>query len=304
MKVSIVIPTLNAEPYLVRLLELLKGQTVQGEIIVIDSSSSDNTVEIAKSFNAKTIIIKKEEFDHGGTRTLVGKEAEGDIIIYLTQDAYPANKYAVENLIKPFFEDEKIAGAYGRQLPNPDSSILSSHLRLFNYPPVSDIKTLDDSEKHGIMTAFLSNAFAAYKKSAMNEVGWFKEKLILSEDTYAGARLLIAGYKIAYVADAMVFHSHDYTMVQEFKRYFDIGVFHKGEEWIIHRSGRAEGKGNKYIGSGLKFLVGSKIYYLIPEFFLRNILKYIAYKLGKNYRRLPIWMIKNLSMNKDWWSNK
>lgn len=302
MKVSIIVPTLNAEPYLGRLFELLKGQTARGEIIVIDSSSCDNTVKIAESFGAKTILIKRNEFDHGGTRTLAGKDAEGDIVIYLTQDAYPADKYAVENLIKPFFGDERIGGTYGRQLPNPDSSILGSHLRLFNYPPVSCIKTLNDSKEYGIMTAFLSNAFAAYRKSAMDEVGWFKEKLILSEDTYAGAKLLMAGYKIAYVAEAMVFHSHDYTMLQEFKRYFDIGVFHKREEWIIHRSGRAEGKGNKYIGSGLRFLIENKKYHLIPEFFLRNILKYISYKLGKNHRRMPEWILKNLSMNRDWWN--
>jgi len=301
MKISIIIPTLNAELYVGRLLEALKGQTVQGEIIVIDSSSPDDTVKIARSFGVKTVVIKKEEFDHGGTRTSAGKEANGDIIIYLTQDAYPADKYAVENLIKPFFEDLKIAATYGRQLPNPDAAIFGAHLRLFNYPPVSCIKTINDSEKHGIMTAFLSNACAAYRKGAMEEVGWFKERLILSEDTYAGAKLLMAGYKIAYVADALVFHSHDYTIFQEFKRYFDIGVFHKREEWIIHKSGSAEGKGNKYIKSGLRFLTENKKYHLIPEFFIRNILKYTAYKLGRNHEKLPKNLIRNLSMNKDWW---
>ena len=77
--------------------------------------------------------------------------------------------------------------------------------------------------------------------------GWFAEHLISTEDTYAGARMLLAGYTLAYVSDAMVYHSHNYTVFQEFKRYFDIGVFHKKERWILEAFGNAEGTGLRHL---------------------------------------------------------
>ena len=164
-------------------------------------------------------------------------------------------------------------------------------------------KSLADRNTYGIKTPFLSNSFAAYRKKALEEIGWFRGKLIMGEDTYAGARLLLAGYKIIYVADAMVFHSHDYTALQECKRYFDIGVFHESERWIIDEFGKAEGEGIRYMQSVFAFLRRRKKYYLIPEGVLRNTLKYIGYKLGQNYDKLPASMIQKCSMHANFWDS-
>lgn len=305
MRISIIIPTYNASKYIKKLLEVLQQQTVKyEEIIIVDSSSTDDTIEIAKSFKTKIIIISKKEFDHGETRTKAGKQAKGEILIYLTQDVLPYNKYMIENIVKPFYENEKIGASYGRQIPYNDTSLFGKHLRYFNYPKISYIRDYKDKEKYGIKTAFLSNSFAAYRKKVLEEIGWFKDNIILGEDIYAGAKILKAGYKIAYVAEAKVYHSHSYTIWEEFKRYFDIGVFHKCESWILEEFGKPEEEGIRYVKSELTFLLRKKAYYLLPVSLIRNIIKYISYKLGYNYDKIPISLVKKLSMHSAWWYKK
>lgn len=300
--ISIIIPTYNAEQQIQPLCEALKSQTTSAEIIVVDSSSSDRTVEIAKSFGARVLVVRTEDFDHGGTRTLAGKTAAGDILIYMTQDALPFNRQSIGNLTNLFEEDQMIAACFGRQIPYPNATTLGAHLRSFNYPETPYIRTLSDRGKYGIKTPFLSNSFAAYRKSALDEIKWFKERLILGEDTYAGAKLLLAGYKIAYAPDAMVYHSHNYSVLGEFQRYFDIGVFHKSEQWIIKEFGKAEGEGARYIQSAVAILKKNRQYYLIPEFIIRNLLKYIGYMSGQHYDKLPGSIIHVMTSHKYYWN--
>jgi len=300
--ISIIVPTYNASMNIVPLLEKIREQTIKDyELLIIDSSSTDDTVQIARSFGAKILTIQKKQFDHGGTRSRAGKDSCGDILVFLTQDALPVDESSIEKLIRPIIEDNKIGATYGRQLPYPGASLFSSHLRVFNYPENSSIRTLSDKNKYGVRTAFLSNSFAAYRRSVLEKIGWFEESLIMGEDTCAGAKILLAGYKIAYVADARVFHSHSYTILQEFKRYFDIGVFHEMEDWMIKEFGTAEGEGGKYLRSEVAYLIGHRRYPLIPEFILRNGLKFIGYKLGHNYRKLPGNLVRKLSMHRGWW---
>jgi rhamnosyltransferase len=300
MNISVIIPTYNAEPYLPKLLESLKQQTVNFELIIIDSSSTDNTLSLVKSYADKIITINQSEFDHGGTRTKAAKEASGDILLFLTQDALPTDKNTFKTIIEAF-EHTQTAVAYGRQLAYEDTNLFGTHLRLFNYPSTSHIRSLEDKEQYGIKTTFLSDSFAAYKKSAMQEVDYFKDGLIVGEDNHIGAKLLLKGHNIAYVAQAQVYHSHSYTPFQEFQRYFDIGVFHIKESWILDTFGKAEGEGKKYIKSELNYLFKQHAYGRIPEFILRNGLKLLGYKLGKIYTILPQKLIFLCSMHKSWW---
>ena len=85
----------------------------------------------------------------------------------------------------------------------------------------------------GIKAAFLSNSFAAYRRSALESVGGFPSDTIFGEDTFAAAKMLLNGWKIAYSAEATVYHSHNLTFIEEFRRYFDIGVFHSREKWFM-----------------------------------------------------------------------
>jgi len=131
-------------------------------------------------------------------------------------------------------------------------------------------------------------------------VGGFPKNSIFGEDMYVSAKMGQKGMKTAYCADAQVFHSHGYTFLQEFKRYFDNGVFHAKESWIQEEYGKAENEGFKYVLSELNFL-GLKYWYLIPSSVIRNLLKLIGYKLGKNERFIPLSMKKIMSMNSAFW---
>lgn len=299
---TIIIPTYNGAKYLGKLLDSINKQSIKDfELIVIDSSSKDETVKIAKKYTDNVIVIPQSEFDHGGTRAKAAKIAKGEILVFLTQDALPYNEFSIENIIK-VFENEKVAAAYGRQISYEDTNKFGKHLREFNYPETNSIKSKDDIGRYGIKTVQLSNSFAAYRKSLLEEVGIFKDNLILGEDVYTGAKMILAGYSLAYIAEAKVYHSHSYSVWQEFQRYFDIGVFHKYESWILENFGKAEGEGMKYIKSEINYLLDNSAWYLLPEFLIRNGMKYIGYKLGKSYQKLPDWLIKKFSMHHRWWN--
>ena len=303
MTFSVVIPTFNVGVHFRHFLDVLKKQTLSFELIVIDSSPKDTISEMAHGFGVRMVHIQQEEFDHGGTRNQAVRCANGKFIVFLTQDILPVDEFSLERLVNPLVQDEKITASYGRQLPHPVSSPLSAHLRFFNYPEQSYIYSLEDRRKHGLKTSFLSNSFAAYRRDALEKIGWFREKLIMCEDACAAAEMLMAGYKIAYAADAQVYHSHEYTAAQDFKRYFDIGVFHKLEPWLIQEFGRAEGEGKRFIQSGLAFLRKRNQYHHLPEFILRAALKYAGYKLGNSYDKLPASIVKKLSMHRHYWEN-
>ena len=297
--VSVVIPTYNASQYLDVQLRALRAQTVKDlDILVIDSSSSDETVDIAKQHAIQTVIIPKEEFDHGGTRTLAGKtRSVGDILVYLTQDALPCDDRAIEILIQPLLADKICGVAFGRQTPYQDATPFAQHLRLFNYPPQSYIRTYADRTALGIRAAFCSNSFAAYRRDVLEEVGWFAENLLLAEDIHVCARMLMKGYTTRYVAEAAVYHSHNYTVAQEFKRYFDLGVFFEKERWLLDEFGRPEGEGIKFVRSELSYLRSHGLLNLLPISLMRTAAKLIGYRLGHYYRHLPRTVLRRVSMH-------
>ena len=303
LNASLIIPTYNAAKYLPKLLDSLKKQKIEFELIIIDSSSIDNTVKIAKEYTDNVIVIPQNEFDHGGTRAKAAQLAKGNILIFLTQDALPYDEYSIYSIVKGF-ENAKVGAVYGKQISYKKTNLFGKHLREFNYGDNSYVRYKNDIGTFGLKTAFLSDSFAAYRKSALEKIGWFKDGLILGEDTYAGAKLILDNYGLAYVSEAKVYHSHSYSVWQEFKRYFDIGVFHQTESWILESFGKAEGEGMKYIKSEFKYLLDNGAWYLIPEFFLRNGMKYLGYKMGQNHNKLPIWLIKKFSMHHRWWDRQ
>jgi rhamnosyltransferase len=298
MVITVIIPTYNASQYLDAQLKALRAQTIKDlDILIIDSSSSDETVSIAKKHGVDTLVIQKHEFDHGGTRTLAGKyRSRADILLYLTQDALPFDERAIEALIQPL-HDSTCGATFGRQIPHPDATPFSRHARFFNYPPSSYIRRYEDRTSLGIRAAFCSNSFAAYRREALDEVGWFAENLLVAEDMHVCARMLRKGFTLRYVADANVYHSHNYTVVQEFQRYFDLGVFFGREQWLLDEFGKPEGEGGKFLRSEWSFLFSQGLLYLFPVSVLRTAAKLLGYRFGLFHEFLPPWMLKNMSMH-------
>jgi rhamnosyltransferase len=189
-------------------------------------------------------------------------------------------------------------------LPNREATASASHLRMFNYPAESSVRCFEDRKKFGLKTIFVSNSFAAYRKTMLAEVGYFKNGLIFGEDTCTVGRLLKNGAKIAYVAEAAVYHSHNYSWIQDFKRAFDIGVLHSMEEWLIDTYGKAEKVGIGYIRSQYDALCKTGGFLLLVDFFGRNTFKYLGYIMGRQYKNLPRVIIPSLSMHKSWWAGR
>jgi rhamnosyltransferase len=296
--VSILIPTYQAESSLRALLEILCRQRLdQFEIIIVDSSSTDRTREIARSFSVEARVIPKHQFDHGGTRTYLGKLAKGDVLVYLTQDALPQHDSTVPTLVSKLMAEERIGAAFGRQIPHKNATPFARHLREFNYPSESRERTFEDRARHGIKTLFCSNSFAAYKRTALDAIGWFKGGLLMGEDMHACAKMLKQGFHIAYVAEATVFHSHNYSLGQEFKRYFDLGVFFRKERWILQEYGTAEGEGLRFIRSELSYLIRSGFAHYIPLSLLRVLAKGAGYRLGHFSPYLPGKVMRWASMH-------
>ncbi len=219
MDISVVIPTLNAGGELDELLTRLEQQTmVPTEILVIDSSSEDGTLQIAERHaGVRTYTIERKEFNHGGTRDWAFSLAVGEIVIFLTQDVVPASNRLIERLVAPLQEETTVA-AYARQLAKPTASERERLIRAFNYPEQSERRTLKDIPLKGIKAFFFSDVCAAYRRKEYEALGGFEKDVLSNEDMLYAARAIRAGYTIAYAADAEVLHSHDLSLGEQYRR--------------------------------------------------------------------------------------
>jgi len=266
-------------------------------VLFLDSSPGGFPGEV-RDFG-RIVPIDPRTYDHGGTRRLgTALLADADIIVFLTEDAVPADAHAIANLVA-CFDDPTVGAAFGRQLPRPEAGPIERHARLFNYPPKSQVKSSADIHRLGLKAAFISNSFAAYRRDALIAVGGFPERNIVSEDTLVAARMLRAGWRIAYSAQARVYHSHPYNGVQEFKRYFDIGVFHARQPWIRHSFGGAEKEGLRFLKSEFAFLRDDPLQVLAA--LLRLPCRYLGFRAGLVERFLPPVLKSWCSMQKNFW---
>ncbi|RZM19557.1 MAG: glycosyltransferase [Pedobacter sp.] len=299
--ISVVIPLYNAIRYIESLLTQLNEQTQPHELILIDSSSTDGTPQWLRERNIPFHSIPTSEFNHGATRNLGVSLATGDYVVMLTQDALPTGPNSLAKLVAPLQDDESTALAYGRQLPYTDATPLSVYARQTNYPATSHRKTANDIRHMGIRACHCSNSFAAYRRSALLEIGGFPSDVILGEDVVVGARFVLSGKAIAYVGNAEVVHSHNYTIAEEFRRYFDIGAFHQQEQKLLGPFLRAESEGIKYVINEWRYLRQIQRLDLIPDQCIRTISKYTGYRFGRTQQRLPYWLKQKLSMHKAFW---
>jgi rhamnosyltransferase len=284
--ITVVIPTRNAGQMFQRLLDSLQKQTLKpAQIIIIDSDSTDQTKEMAKSRNCKIISINHLDFDHGTTRNLAIAEVSSEFVVFLTQDAIPADENMIAELIRPMQSDSNIAICYGRQLPRPDARPLERFAREFNYPEESILKTKNDIERLGIKTFFCSNSCSAIRRSIFNKLGGFKNNVIVNEDMLFAAKAIFQDYSVYYSATARVCHSHSYSLRQTFKRYFNIGRFFADNKEIFKHTG-LKGYGGNMLISGVKIFRENKMPYYIAALFFELAAKATVCKFGWYYQLL------------------
>lgn len=298
---DIMIPTCEADERTVQTVKrLLKQSYPIGKIYIINTKKGVFPAELEQlSDRIQITHISVEQFDHGGTRHQGAMQSHAEILIYLTQDALPVNEKLVEKLVEPF-ADERVGAVYGRQLPTADCQLIERYTRSFNYPSESRVKSEEDLPELGIKTYFCSNVCAAYRKSIYESLGGFEQKVIFNEDMIMAGRIIQSGYKVVYAADAQVIHSHNYGCIRQMKRNFDLAVS-QAEHPEIFEAVKSETEGIRLVKKTAAYLLEQKKPWMIMSLVFKSGFKYLGYRLGKHYRRLPRWLIMRCTMNKGYW---
>jgi len=270
-------------------------------VAVVDSGSTDGSDRVACESGFELERIDPRTFNHGRTRQMAVDRfcQDRDYVVFLTHDAVLEGPEAVAELLAAF-ADPAVGVAYGRQLPHRGAGLFESHMVAFNYGTISETRTLADAGRLGIKAAYISNSFGAYRITALRSCGGFPSHLILGEDTCVAVKMLLAGWKVRYCAEARVRHSHAYTIAQETQRYFDFGVLHAQLPELMRHFGAAEGEGARFVASELRY-VAANAPWLLPTVPIRNAAKYAGYRLGRIFTRLPPGLCRRMSMTKVFW---
>lgn len=290
MVIDVIIPTYKPGKGFIQLLKQLCMQTVSvNRVIVVNTDESlfGITQEELDSVGIELNIshIQPNEFDHGNTRREAVMRSNADVCIMMTQDAIPADDKLIEKLVEPL-NDANVAVSYARQAAYETSSLTEKLTREFNYSSESKIKTASDLETMGIKAFFCSNVCSAYRRSTFIELDGFVRQTIFNEDMLYAYKAQQAGYSVAYCADAVVYHSHDYTGKQQFKRNFDNGVSHAMYPEVFGGI-RQEGEGMRLVKYVLSGLCKEHKYGQIILFVYRTGCRYLGFKLGCRYEKLP-----------------
>ncbi|MCQ2506050.1 MAG: glycosyltransferase [Lachnospiraceae bacterium] len=243
--------------------------------------------------------VAKSDFDHAGTRQKAALSAEGDYMLFLTQDVKLYNDEVISEL-QNCFRDEAVAVAYARQIANDNAKLAERFTRIYNYPSKSHTYSKKDIVRNGIRTYFCSDCCALYRRDYFFEIGGFADKIIFGEDTDFAARAIEEDYSIAYCATAKVYHSHNLDITTSCKRSFDIGVLHAdlADKFEISKT---TGTGKKYVLDTFHYLWGQHNFVDAIDFAMESVLKYINYGLGRIYKILPAVVIDKLTGNKNYW---
>lgn len=312
MEIDVIIPVYRPGRQLFKLLKRLNAQTVCPSRIILMNTGEEYFDELVagtdfyeKYPNVEVHHLKKEEFDHGGTRRRAVRLSTAPVFVMMTQDAIPADDKLLEKLTESLVKesDPKVAVAYARQLADDKCGVLETASREFNYPAEPMLKTSADIRRLGIKTYFCSDVCAAYRRDLYDRVGGFVRKAIFNEDMIFAARAINMGYAVKYEAGARVIHSHNYTNKQQLHRNFDLGVSQK-EHPEVFGSVSSEGEGGKLVRFTTKKLIKEGRVYMLPHFYMQCASKLLGYKLGKNYNKLPEKWINKLTTNPGYFEKK
>ena len=306
MNIVIVIPVFRPDGRLKMCIERLLRQSVMPDRILLNVLY-ENPVdrEIPEVYMDERIEVRytpKEEYDRAGSRDMILRELDSDIVIFMVQTAIPQNRYLIEKLTEPF-KEERTAIVYGRHMTDDECSPIECCVRQFNYPPKGMIKSLEDAGKLGIRTFFNSNVCAAYRRRAYLETEGFGKRMIAGEDMLAARRLLEKGWQAVYAPEAEVIYYRNDDLHGLWKRNFDIGVAHAEHPEMIENTKPGK-EGVRLVRVTSALLRQNHMEEYLGEVLTRSIVRYLAYQLGRNYERLPEGVVRKCSANKEYWEKK
>lgn len=305
MEVDIIIPVYKPGKTLFTLLDRLARQTVPAANIILMNTEEKYFQQLIygtdfskKYRNVKVFHLSKREFDHGMTRRKGVARSRAEVFVMMTQDAIPADEFLIERLLSGLKDD--VAVSYARQIADEKSSVLERFSRQFNYPDRSFVKSEADLERLGIKTYFCSNVCAAYRRDLYDSLGGFVRHTIFNEDMIYAAGAVRAGYRIAYEAEAVVIHSHNYNCGQQFRRNFDLGVS-QAQHPEIFSNLKSEAEGMRMVRAAVAYLRENRMRKKIPYFYLQCFCKYAGFLMGKHYKKLPAGVVLACTASPDYW---
>ncbi len=303
MKVDAVIPAYKPGHDLRELVEKLLDQTERlGRIIIINTDREffdEKEYLIAPA--VEVVHITRHEFDHAGTRDMGLRMSDADYVLFMTMDAIPKDNYLVEKLLSGIRRADNIAVSYARQLPKKDCNRIEQITREFNYPAQSRVQTSDDIKELGIKAYFCSDVCAMYDTSIYRSLGGFKAPAIFNEDMVYAAGALDAGYAVSYCADALVYHSHNYTGRQYYRRNFDLGVSQADHPEIFERF-NVKGTGMQLVRKSLAQICRRGTPADIIRLVYYSGMKYLGFRKGKNYHKLSLKSCLKHTSDKEYWN--
>jgi rhamnosyltransferase len=268
------------------------------EIIVVDSGSTDITREHAQQYRQIRLVeINPADFGHGKTRNLGARLASADVLVYLVQDATPANPDFLTRLVAPL-ADPRVAATYGRQIPRASATPIERLFLNSTYPDLPQTKAYDSANRLTIQSIFFSNVCSAIRRHVWERIP-FDEHLIMSEDQQWSKEVLRKGYTIVYEPTATVLHSHNYGFRKVFQRNFDSGCSLRGvvKDSLAHMA-RYE---LSFLRAGIRQLAhwGSSSH--IPNFLLHEAARSLGFALGQQSHLFPVRLNRRLSLHKYFW---
>lgn len=305
-RVDVVIPTYRPGKKFSRLLKMLASQTYPvGKLIIMNTERAYwNDKGFEGIPNMEVHHLTKEEFDHGATRNKGMRFSRADIVVFMTDDAVPADSGLIEALVASFQkkgpQGESVIMAYARQLPDKDCAMAERYTRAFNYPEESCVKTKADLPRLGIKTFFASNVCCAYDREKFWFQGGFISRTIFNEDMIFAGKALQDDYAIAYAAEARVIHSHNYGCMAQLRRNFDLAVS-QADHPEVFGGIRSESEGIRLVKQTADWLVKQHRPWLVPGLIVKSGFKYVGYRLGKCYRLLPEFLVLKCTMNREYW---
>ncbi|RJR28270.1 glycosyltransferase family 2 protein [candidate division WWE3 bacterium] len=299
IEASIIILTLNPGTTFRKVVDMVFSQKfVNFEVIIIDSTSDDNSLEYAKEYPIRLVKIPRIEFGHGRTRNLGAKLARGNYVVYLTQDAIPKHRYWLQNLIRGL-KDSCVAGVFGRQIPKEGSNQIINYGYNQDYPNIRRIIDITNYYKYSVVYSDVNSAVR--KDMILNNP--YPEDVIVSEDLGWALSMLDREYSILYEPEAAVIHSHSFNLCRIARVGFDQGVSFSQ----IYRMNIPNNSNRKDINRIAKkylfFMQKLKVKFLFVLLIVDTI-KCVSISLGKRYRQLPLPVCKFLSNQKSYWEKK
>lgn len=305
--ISVIIPVKDGGDDLRRCLDGIDRQHVDEpvEVLVVDTDSSDGSPDLARSRGARVLEVGSTEFLHGATRNLAAQQAGGDVLVFTTQDAYAAADDWLARLAGALRANDKLAGVYGRQVPHDEAAPPERFFLDFLYGPEPRVQRAAGPEELSLRTTLFSNVNSAIRLDVWKRFP-FADDLFFAEDQDWARRVLLAGYEIAYEPQAVVRHSHAYTVRSALKRFFDTGA--SAERGFLAggsaSSSMLRREALRYAREELAWLVRTGRRRWIPYAAVYELAKFLGVQLGARHRRLPLWAKRRLSFYPDYWQQR